>query len=73
MVPDAVLIVDCPACVDPSHADRDGRQCDGLYEWIVDFRWVDDPMYPYYQMLVPVNERDMSCRECGERGRIYVY
>jgi hypothetical protein len=70
---DAVLIVDCPACVNPALADTGGRQCDGLREWTARFLSTPDPDHPGFNMLVPENENDLRCPECGEQGRVYAY
>lgn len=67
---DAVLIVDCPVCVDPKRGEADGRTVDGFREWTAAFRSVPDPEHPGFNMLEPVNERDLCCPECGHFGRV---
>lgn len=69
----ATLIVDCPDCRDPSKADQDGRQADGLREWTAEFEATASTNAAGWCYWPLHGEEALRCPDCGAAGRVWSY
>jgi hypothetical protein len=68
-----VLIIDCPACVDPEKANAPERQADGIREWTAAFEATASTNAEGWCWWPVEGESALRCPDCGSPGRIWNY